>query len=101
MTTNACEGRPDSMLRRPAEFGPLTLDAVRPVHHHEGPVVGRAAPFWLALTARRRSGTHARAASKRLSMRRLATLSHTRRGGVSGAQLLALQGHNHTSERVD
>ena len=79
----------------------LTLDAVRPVHHHEGPVVGRAAPFWLALTARRRSGTHARAASKRLSMRRLATLSHTRRGGVSGAQLLALQGHNHTSERVD
>ena len=43
----------------------------------------------------------ARRRCKRLSMRRLATLSHTRRGGVSGAQLLALQGHNHTSERVD
>ena len=39
-------------------------------------------------------------AAQRLSMRRLATLYHPR-GGVSGAQLLALQGHNHTSERVD
>ena len=39
---------------------------------------------------------------KRLSMRRLAFLSHILRGGVSRVQLLALhQGHNHTSERVD
>ena len=40
-------------------------------------------------------------AAKLLSMRRLAILSHTLRGGISRVQLLALQGHNHTSERVD
>ena len=51
--------------------------------------------------AQRHRQEAAPAVAKRLSMRRLATLSHTRRGGVSGAQLLALQGHNHTSERVD
>ena len=42
-----------------------------------------------------------RIAAKLLSMRRLAILSHTLRGGISRVQLLALQGHNHTSERVD
>ena len=40
-------------------------------------------------------------AAKLLSMRRLAILAHTLRGGISRVQLLALQGHNHTSERVD
>ena len=40
-------------------------------------------------------------AAKLLSMRQLAILSHTLRGGISRVQLLALQGHNHTSERVD
>eukprot|EP00964_Phaeocystis_antarctica_P002558 scaffold1333_cov42-Phaeocystis_antarctica.AAC.1 len=39
-------------------------------------------------------------AAKLLRMRRLAILSHTLRGGISRVQLLALQGHNHTSERV-
>ena len=39
--------------------------------------------------------------AKLLRMRRLAILSHTLRGGISRVQLLALQGHNHTSERVD
>ena len=40
-------------------------------------------------------------AAKLLRMRQLAILSHTLRGGISRVQLLALQGHNHTSERVD
>jgi len=62
---------------------------------------GRNLSERMSFAAQRRRQEAARAASKRLSMRRLATLSHTRRGGVSGAQLLALQGHNHTSERVD
>ena len=62
---------------------------------------GRNLSERLSFAAQRHHRKAARAAAKRLSMRRLATLSHTRRGGVSGAQLLALQGHNHTFERVD
>ena len=45
----------------------LTLDAVRPVHHHEGPVVGRAAPFWHSHVAHLR---HHEAAWVHLARRR-------------------------------
>ena len=43
--TNACEGRPDSMLRRPAEFGPRTRCGAASASSRRA-VVGRAAPFW-------------------------------------------------------